>query len=117
MTARVLAALLFSERDTLTAGDIAQLLSISTGSVLTALKTLISVGLIENLPAPGSRREHFRFPEGAWARLMSEQNQLVKVMRGAAEQGIGASGTDSLQVATSPRCGTSTTTRGGSYRP
>ncbi|WP_406063169.1 GbsR/MarR family transcriptional regulator [Micromonospora sp. NBC_00860] len=95
MTARVLAALLFAERDTRTAGEITELLTISSGSVSTALKSLTSVGLIEKVPAPGSRREHFRFREGAWATLMSEENQLVKVMREAAEQGIAATGEDS----------------------
>jgi DNA-binding transcriptional regulator GbsR (MarR family) len=95
MTARVLAALLFTERDTLTAGEITELLTISSGSVSTALKSLTSVGLIEKVPAPGSRREHFRFRDGAWATLMSDQNQLVKVMREAAEQGIAATGEDS----------------------
>lgn len=95
MTARVLAALLFAEEETLTAGEIAELLTISSGSVSTALKSLTSVGLIERVPAPGSRREHFRFREGAWATLMSDQNQLVKVMREAAEQGIAATGVDS----------------------
>ncbi|MEU9507361.1 MarR family transcriptional regulator [Micromonospora sp. NPDC048170] len=96
MTARVLAALLFTEQDTLTAGEITELLVISSGSVSTALKSLTSVGLIEKVPAPGSRREHFRFREGAWATLMSEQNQLVRVMREAAEQGIAATGEDSV---------------------
>ncbi|SCL69681.1 MarR family protein [Micromonospora peucetia] len=96
MTARVLAALLFTEQDTLTAGEITELLIISSGSVSTALKSLTSVGLIEKVPAPGSRREHFRFREGAWATLMSEQNQLVRVMREAAEQGIAATGEDSV---------------------
>ncbi|MEU6072747.1 MarR family transcriptional regulator [Micromonospora sp. NPDC047074] len=96
MTARVLAALLFTEQDTLTAGEITESLTISSGSVSTALKSLTSVGLIEKVPAPGSRREHFRFREGAWATLMSEQNQLVKVMREAAEQGITATGEDSV---------------------
>ncbi|MER7419049.1 MarR family transcriptional regulator [Micromonospora peucetia] len=96
MTARVLAALLFTEQDTLTAGEITESLTISSGSVSTALKSLTSVGLIEKVPAPGSRREHFRFREGAWATLMSEQNQLVRVMREAAEQGIAATGEDSV---------------------
>jgi DNA-binding transcriptional regulator GbsR (MarR family) len=95
MTARVFAALLFTEQDTLTAGEITELLTISSGSVSTALKSLTAVGLIERVPAPGSRREHFRFREDAWATLMSEQNQLVKVMREAAEQGIAATGEDS----------------------
>ncbi|MBM7493304.1 DNA-binding IclR family transcriptional regulator [Micromonospora luteifusca] len=96
MTARVLAALLFTEQETMTAGQIAEALSISSGSVSTAVKTLTTVGLIERVPAPGSRREHFRLPEGAWATLMSGQNMTVKTMREAAEQGIATTGEDSI---------------------
>lgn len=92
MTARVLAALLFTEQETMTAGEIAETLSISSGSVSTAVKALTTVGLIQRVPAPGSRREHFRLPEGAWATLMSGQNMTVKAMREAAEQGIATTG-------------------------
>ncbi|SCG68953.1 GbsR/MarR family transcriptional regulator [Micromonospora halophytica] len=95
MTARVLAALLFTEQETMTAGEIAEALTISSGSVSTALKSLTGIGLIERVPAPGSRREHFRIREGAWATLMSNQNAVVTVMRDAAEQGIAATGPDS----------------------
>ncbi|MEV4483756.1 GbsR/MarR family transcriptional regulator [Micromonospora coxensis] len=94
MTARVLAALLFTEQETMTAGEIADALTISSGSVSTALKSLTGIGLIERVPAPGSRREHFRIREGAWATLMSAQNAVVTVMRDAAEQGIAATGPD-----------------------
>ncbi|MGC4745841.1 GbsR/MarR family transcriptional regulator [Micromonospora sp. DT201] len=96
MTARVLAALLFTEQETMTAGEIAETLSISSGSVSTAVKALTTVGLIERVPAPGSRREHFRLPEGAWATLMSGQNTTVRTMREAAEQGIATTGEDSI---------------------
>ncbi|MFD1322013.1 GbsR/MarR family transcriptional regulator [Micromonospora sonneratiae] len=92
MTARVLAALLFTDQDTLTAGELADVLGISSGSVSTSVKALTGVGLIEKVPAPGSRREHFRLREHAWATLMSGQNQLVKVMMDAAEEGIAATG-------------------------
>ncbi|MGB2571920.1 GbsR/MarR family transcriptional regulator [Micromonospora citrea] len=95
MTARVLAALLFTEQETMTAGEIAEALTISSGSVSTALKSLTGIGLIERVPAPGSRREHFRIRDGAWATLMSSQNAVVTVMRDAAEQGIAATGPDS----------------------
>ncbi|SCG40809.1 GbsR/MarR family transcriptional regulator [Micromonospora coxensis] len=95
MTARVLAALLFTEQETMTAGEIADALTISSGSVSTALRSLTGIGLIERVPAPGSRREHFRIREGAWATLMSNQNAVVTVMRDAAEQGIAATGPDS----------------------
>jgi DNA-binding transcriptional regulator GbsR (MarR family) len=96
MTARVLAAFLFAEQETVTAGEIAERLGISPGSVSTAIKSLISVGLIERVPAPGSRREHFRVPDEGWATLMSTQNAAVQMMQDAADKGIQAAGEDSI---------------------
>ncbi|MFI7014466.1 GbsR/MarR family transcriptional regulator [Streptomyces sp. NPDC050164] len=88
-TARVMTALLFTERDTMTAADLCEELSISSGAVSTAIKQLIPVGLVERVPAPGSRRDHYRFREGAWATLMSQQNVMLDVMLDAAQEGIG----------------------------
>lgn len=88
MTARVLAVLLFSDADAITAGEIADQLKASAGSVSTAIKMLASTGLIERVPAPGSRREHYRFPDDGWARLMSTQNQMLQVMQDSAQQAI-----------------------------
>ncbi|MFY1659241.1 GbsR/MarR family transcriptional regulator [Micromonospora sp. WMMD1274] len=99
MTARVLAALLFTEQETMTAGEIAGTLAISSGSVSTAIKSLTTVGLIERVPAPGSRREHFRLREGAWATLMSGHNAMIRTMREAAEEGITVTGEGSLAAA------------------
>ncbi|MEV0714423.1 MarR family transcriptional regulator [Asanoa sp. NPDC050611] len=94
MTARVLAALLFTDQETMTAGDLAETVGTSSGSVSAAVKSLTGVGLIERVPAPGSRREHFRMREYAWATLMSGQNRLVKLMMDVADQGIAAAGAD-----------------------
>lgn len=93
-TARVLSALLFAEADSLTAPELAEQLAISSGSVSGALKMLSTVGLIERVPAPGSRREHYRLREGAWAVLMSTQNGTVQAMFEAADEGIAAAGAD-----------------------
>ncbi|MFC9970759.1 GbsR/MarR family transcriptional regulator [Spirillospora sp. NPDC127200] len=94
-TARVLAALLFADSDSVTAPELAEQLSISSGSVSGAIKMLSTVGLIERVPAPGSRREHYRLREGAWATLMSTQNGMVQAMFEAADQGIAVAGRDS----------------------
>lgn len=96
MTARVMCALLFAEQDTVTAGELAEWLTISPGTVSTALKSLTTVGLIERVPAPGSRREHFRIRSSAWATLMSTQNEIVKGMQEAASEGIETVGEDSI---------------------
>jgi predicted transcriptional regulator len=94
-TARVLAAFMFAETDSVTAPDLAAKLEISSGSVSGAIKMLTTVGLIERVPAPGSRREHYRMREGAWATLMSMQNGMVQIMFEMADQGIAIAGEDS----------------------
>lgn len=90
MSARVLAVFLFTGADTVTMGDIAERLGASAGSVSGAVKALLSAGLIERLPAPGSRRDHYRLREDAWPTLFSTQNTVVHVMLQAAESGIAA---------------------------
>lgn len=93
-TARVLAAFLFADTDSVTAPELAEWLAISSGSVSGAIKMLSTVGLIERAPAPGSRREHYRLREGAWATLMSTQNGMVRTLFEAADEGIEAAGPD-----------------------
>ncbi|MFI6908756.1 GbsR/MarR family transcriptional regulator [Nonomuraea sp. NPDC050394] len=95
-TARVMTALLYTQQETMTAADLCDQLSISSGAVSTAVKQLLPVGLIERVPAPGSRRDHYRFRQGAWARLMSQQNAIVATMSEAAREGIDAAGEDSV---------------------
>ncbi|SCE67687.1 MarR family protein [Micromonospora viridifaciens] len=94
-TARVMAAFLFADSESVTATELTEQLGVSSGSVSGAIKMLSTVGLIERVPAPGSRREHYRLREGAWATLMSTQNGMVKSMFEAADQGIAAAGKDS----------------------
>ncbi|WP_232376544.1 GbsR/MarR family transcriptional regulator [Amycolatopsis aidingensis] len=96
MTARVLSVLLFAEQETITAGEIAEQLEASAGSVSGAIKMLSPTGLIERVPMPGSRREHYRFPADGWPRLMSSQNEIIRIMQDAAERGIEAVDPDSL---------------------
>ncbi|WP_018353135.1 GbsR/MarR family transcriptional regulator [Longispora albida] len=95
MTARVFAALLFAEGDTMTAGDLGQQLNVSAGAVSGAVKTLLTVGMIERVPAPGSRRDHYRFRDDAWSTVMTAKNHVIKVMEETASEGIEAAGPDS----------------------
>ncbi|WP_461059040.1 GbsR/MarR family transcriptional regulator [Streptomyces pseudoechinosporeus] len=95
-TARVMTALLFSQSETMTATDLCEELRISSGAVSGAVKQLIPVGIIERVPAPGSRRDHYRFRKHAWATLMSNQNAMLAVMGDAAAEGIKAAGQDSV---------------------
>ncbi|WP_318843057.1 GbsR/MarR family transcriptional regulator [Myceligenerans pegani] len=89
-TARVLTALLYTEQDTMTSADLREQLQISSGGVSAAVKQLLPIGFIERVPAPGSRRDHYRFRSGAWAGLMSQQNEVLRTMTAAAEEGLAA---------------------------
>ncbi len=88
MTARVLAALLFSEQQSVTMADLAEELHASSGSISGALKSLTAVGLAERVPAPGSRRDHFRLRPDAWATLYTGQNQTLAAFFDAADAGL-----------------------------
>ena len=96
MTARVLATLLFTEQPTITAGDLADRLQASAGAISSAVKMLTSVGLVERVPAPASRRDHYRLRDDAWAVLYTNQNEVIGAMQAAAEAGIEAAADDGL---------------------
>lgn len=90
MTARVLAALIFTEQPTMTAGELAERLQASAGAISGAIKMLTSVGLVERAPAPGSRRDHYRLRDDAWATLFTNQNIVISAMQDAANAAIAA---------------------------
>lgn len=96
MTARVLATLLFTEQTSMTMGELGERLQASSGAISGAIKMLTAVGLVERVPAPGSRRDHYRLRDDAWAILFTNQNVVISAMQAAAEAGIAATGPDSL---------------------
>ena len=96
MTARALATLLFTEQPTMTMGELAERLEASSGAISGAIKMLTSVGLVERVPVPASRRDHYRLRDDAWAVLYTNQNAVISAMQAAADVGIAATGHDSL---------------------
>jgi DNA-binding transcriptional regulator GbsR (MarR family) len=96
MMARVLAALLFTEQPTITAGELAERLHASSGAISGAIKTLTSVGLVERVPAPASRRDHYRLRDNAWAIQYTNQNEVTAAVIKAAEAGIASTEEGSL---------------------
>lgn len=90
MGARALAAFLFSDKDSLTAGDLAAELGVSAGSVSGAIKMIVQMGLIERIYVAGSRREHFRMRDNAWTTLYSRQHSVVDDVLSAVEKGVDA---------------------------
>ncbi len=96
MTARTLAALLFTEQPTITMGELAEQLHASIGAISTALRILTEAGLAERVPSPGSRRDHFRLCENAWANQYTNQNQVTNAVLTAAREGMAATSPDEL---------------------
>ncbi|MFJ8502181.1 GbsR/MarR family transcriptional regulator [Streptomyces sp. NPDC093992] len=66
MSARVFATLIVSPDGALTAAQIGQFLSISSGTVSTAVQSLVRIGLITRENVPGSRRDLYRVREDPW---------------------------------------------------
>ena len=95
MSSRVLATLLFTEQPTMTMGELADRLHASAGAISGALKMHMSVGLVERVPAPGSRRDHYKLRDDAWAVLYTNQNAVIEAMQNAADAGIADTGPDS----------------------
>lgn len=79
----------------MTASDLAAQLQASAGAISGAMKMLVSVGLAERVPAPGSRRDHYRLRHDAWAVLYTTQNEILAAIRQAASGGIAATTPDS----------------------
>ncbi|MBN7559295.1 GbsR/MarR family transcriptional regulator [Mycobacteroides abscessus] len=96
MTARVLAALLFTEQPTMTSSELAEQLQASSGAISTSIRMLTSVGLAERVPVPASRRDHYRLRDNAWAVLFTNQNAVLSAMQEAAAAGIAGTQKDSL---------------------
>jgi len=57
---------------------------------------LTSVGLVERVPAPSSRRDHYRLRDNAWAIQYTNQNEVTSAVLRAAEAGIAATDDGSL---------------------
>ena len=110
MTARVLAALLFTEQPTMTMGELADRLQASSGAISGAIKMLTSVGLVERAPAPASRRDHYRLRDNAWAVLYTNQNEVLAAMLKAPPRPASRRpGAKPWRANASSRCATSTT--------
>ncbi|ANZ41376.1 MarR family transcriptional regulator [Lentzea guizhouensis] len=90
MAARVLAAFLFTEEDSLTAGDLSEELGVSAGSVSGAVKMVMQMGLIERVPVQGSRREHYRMRDRAWTTLYGRQHAPIDDILSAVARGVEA---------------------------
>lgn len=94
MTARVLALFVCTDTATLTAPDIASLLTISPAAVSGAVRTLEGAALIERVPVPGSRREHYRLLGDAWTGAAAIKQERFTTLADLAADGLEVIPTD-----------------------
>lgn len=95
MTARVMSAFMFTEEPSLTSRDLCDQLSASAGAVSMAIKTLTTLELLERVPVPGSRRDHYRLREDPWAMMASAEPAAFGAMIKIADEGLEHAGADS----------------------
>jgi len=77
MPARVLAALIASPDGALTAAELGERLSISSGAVSTAVQSLVRIGLITREYVPGSRRDLYRIREDPWPEVFGIRSRWL----------------------------------------
>jgi DNA-binding transcriptional regulator GbsR (MarR family) len=88
MAGRIWAYLAICEPPEQTAGQIAQRLSASRGSVSGMTRLLEHLGLISRGTKPGNRREFFSIPPGAVRTLMGRAQQQLRADREVTEAGL-----------------------------
>jgi DNA-binding transcriptional ArsR family regulator len=88
MMGRILAWLLISDPPEQSAGEIAQAVGASAGSVSTTTRALTQAGMVERLGIPGERSAHFRVRSGVWGQLLRKRMSYIVSMRDLVEEGI-----------------------------
>jgi len=95
MTARVMSAFFFAEEPALTSRDLCDRLNASAGAVSMAIKTLTTLDLLERVPVPGSRRDHYRLRDDPWAMMSSAEPAAFGALIKLADEGLQRSDADS----------------------
>ncbi|MEE8346330.1 MAG: MarR family transcriptional regulator [Dehalococcoidia bacterium] len=88
MAGRVLGWLLICEPPHQSADDLAEALLASKGSISTATRLLIRLGMIVRTSLPGQRRDYFVIRPDSWNWAMHEALTKVTEFRSLAEQGL-----------------------------
>jgi DNA-binding transcriptional regulator GbsR (MarR family) len=88
MFGRVLGVLMISDPPERSAGELAEKLGASRGSISQTTRSLIQMGLVERWPRPGERRDYFRIKPGAWHEIMRREMESLGAFRRTAERGL-----------------------------
>lgn len=88
MVGRVLGTLMVSDPPERSAEELAEELRASPGSISSATRTLVQMGLVRRFSRSGERRAYFRVNPGAWRELMRREEPSLRHFRELAERGL-----------------------------
>jgi DNA-binding transcriptional regulator GbsR (MarR family) len=88
MAGRILGWLLICDPPEQSAGQLAEVLQASKGSLSTMTRMLIQINLVERVGLPGHRRDYFRIKPGAWPHLIKAQMQVMTGLHQMVERGL-----------------------------
>ncbi len=91
MSGRLFGWLLIADPPYQSAGELAEVLGASKGSISTSVRLLQQMGFIERYVIPGSRHDFYKLPENAVSKLIEHGlTQEIKMFRALAEKGLEA---------------------------
>lgn len=88
MPARVWAAMMADEAETVTPGELGDSLNVSPAAISGALRYLLQVSLIERVPTPGSRRQHYSVSADRWTDAFMKRQDALAEFSTVAAKGI-----------------------------
>jgi DNA-binding MarR family transcriptional regulator len=88
MLGRVLGVLMIANPPERSAGELAEALEASRGSISQTTRSLIQMGLVQRWSRPGERRDYFRVKPGAWREIMRREMEALGGFRETAERGL-----------------------------
>lgn len=88
MPARVFTALLATEQQSLTAGELAEWLKISPAAVSGAVRYLVQLGMVHRGREPGSRRDHYLIGDDQWYEAVSMKDNAYRRLADSLDEGI-----------------------------
>jgi DNA-binding transcriptional regulator GbsR (MarR family) len=94
---RVLGWIVVCDPPEQTAGSIQDALTLSSGSVSAAVRTLVDSGMLERVARPGQRHIYYRLRLGGWGRVLESRFRTVAQLRGVADRALASSGGEADQ--------------------
>ena len=88
MAGRVWGTLLITDEPELSAADIAEELGASAGSISTATRALLALGMIERRRRPGDRKDYFAVRPDSYVTLVRRREHVIETFTDLTRRGL-----------------------------